>query len=63
MDVGIIGRHHDLVILVPTHNDAFADQIRAVVIDIPQVDQDSACTCGWRLTLVTATKGGKKTLQ
>ncbi len=57
MVVGVLGSHHDLVNLVSTHNKAFVDQLRRVVIDIPQMDLDSACTCGWRLTLVTIAMG------
>lgn len=43
--------HHDLVGLVSTQNEAFVDQTRCVVIDVPQVDGHGACRCGWWFTL------------
>lgn len=48
--------HLDLVNLVSTHDSAVVDQFRSIVIDVRQVDPDSACARGWRLTFETTAK-------
>lgn len=53
MVVGIFCPYHDLVFLVTAHDNTLVDQLRQIVIDISQVNLDSACPrCRW-LTLVT----------
>lgn len=41
--------HHDLVVFVSTH-DIVRCGLRKVVVDIPHMDVDGVCTCGWRLS-------------